>query len=194
MGQQLFDNFEGVFVVVSVKLYVVILSEIRYNILILLLSTNGIYLDVIRGTLRMDKKECLQLLKKFEGSSFINYCGIEMEGAECGWVRTSMKVKKEITNPFGYIHGGALNTLIDTTGGIVCWTVGCTVCTLELSTSFIKNVRSGHIIFSEAKIISKTNHVVFVDIKVYSDEGETLSRARGTYYITGVYDKIPPKW
>ena len=102
----------------------------------------------------MDKKECLQLLKKFEGSGFIKYCGIALEDADCGWVRTSMQVKEEVINPFGYVHGGALNTLIDTTGGIV----------------------------------------FFVEVKVYSDENEILSKASATFYITGNYSKIPPKW
>ena len=53
----------------------------------------------------MNKEECLQLLKKFEGSTFINYCGVKLEDADCGWVKASMPVKKEITNPFGFIHG-----------------------------------------------------------------------------------------
>ena len=48
----------------------------------------------------MNKEECLQLLKKFEGSTFINYCGVKLEDADCGWVKASMPVKKEITNPF----------------------------------------------------------------------------------------------
>ena len=142
----------------------------------------------------MEKKECLQLLKKFEGSGFIKYCGIALEDADCGWVRTSMQVKEEVINPFGYVHGGALNTLIDTTGGIVCWTVGCTVCTLDLSTSFIRNVKVGHMVFAEARVIRKTEHVVFVEVKVYSDENEILSKASATFYITGNYSKIPPKW
>ena len=142
----------------------------------------------------MNKQECLQLLKRFEGSSFIKYCGIKLEDADCGWVKSSMRVHKEITNPFGYIHGGAIATLIDTTGGIVCWTVGCTVVTLDLETNFMKNVKEGHTIFAEAQVLRKTNHVVFVDVKVYSDEGDILSKGKVTMYITGTYDKIPPQW
>ena len=48
----------------------------------------------------MNKQECLQLLKRFEGSTFIKYCGIKLEDADCGWVKSSMLVHKEITNPF----------------------------------------------------------------------------------------------
>ena len=147
-----------------------------------------------KGALLMDKKECLQLLKKFEGTSFIKYCGIKLEDADCGWVKASMLVKEEITNPFGFIHGGAISTLIDTTGGIVCWTVGCTVCTLDLDTSYMKNVTVGHTIYAEAKIIRKTKHVIFVEVKVCSDGGEILARGNASMYITGTYDKIPPQW
>jgi acyl-CoA thioesterase len=142
----------------------------------------------------MNKQECLQLLKKFEGTSFIKYCGIKLLDADCGWVKSCMEVKDVITNPFGFIHGGAIATLIDTTGGIVCWTVGCTVCTLDLQTNFMKNVKVGHTIFAEASILRKTKHVIFVEIKVYSDEYEILSKGQVTMYITGTYDKIPPKW
>ena len=114
----------------------------------------------------MNKEECLQLLKKFEGSTFINYCGVKLEDADCGWVKASMPVKKEITNPFGFIHGGALDTLIDSAGGIVCWTVGCKVCTLSLSTSFMSNVKVGHTVFAEAGVVSKTDHVIFTEVNV----------------------------
>ncbi|MBR2183115.1 MAG: PaaI family thioesterase [Acidaminococcaceae bacterium] len=142
----------------------------------------------------MNKTECLQLLKKFEGSTFIEYCGLKLENADCGWVRASMPVKEEITNPFGFIHGGAIATLIDTTGGIVCWTVGCKVCTLNLSTSFMDNVKVGHTVFAEANVTCKTNHVIFTEVKVFSDTGDILARGNATMYIVGAYDKIPPRW
>ena len=142
----------------------------------------------------MNKQECLQLLKRFEGSSFIEHCGIKLEDADCGWVKSSMPVTGKITNPFGYIHGGAIATLMDTTGGIVCWTVGCTVCTLDLDTNFMKNVKVGRTVFAEARILRKTEHVIFVEVQVYSDENEMLSKGKVTMYITGTYDKIPPKW
>ena len=142
----------------------------------------------------MNKQECLQLLKRFEGSTFLKYCGIKLEDADCGWVKLSMPVRKEITNPFGYIHGGAIATLIDTTGGIVCWTVGCMVCTLDLGTNFMKNVKVGHTVFAEARVLRKTKHVVFVEAQVYSDEGDLLSKGKATMYITGTYDKIPTQW
>ncbi len=142
----------------------------------------------------MNKEECLQLLKKFEGSTFINYCGVKLEDADCGWVKASMPVKKEITNPFGFIHGGALDTLIDSAGGIVCWTVGCKVCTLSLSTSFMSNVKVGHTVFAEAGVVRKTDHVIFTEVNVYSDEGDMLAKGNATMYIVGMYDKIPPQW
>jgi acyl-CoA thioesterase len=105
-----------------------------------------------------------------------------------------MPVKEEITNPFGYIHGGVLNILIDSAGGIVCWTVGCKVCTLNLSTSFMSNVQAGHTVFAEASVVRKTDHVIFTEVKVYSDGGEILAEGSATMYIVGTYEKIPPKW
>ena len=142
----------------------------------------------------MNKEECLRLLKKFEVSTFIKYCGLTLEDADCGWVKASMPVTEAITNPFGYIHGGALETLIDSAGGIVCWTVGCKVCTLSLSTSFMSNVKVGRTVFAEASVVRKTDHVVFTEVKVYSDEGEVLAKGSATMYIVGVYEKIPPRW
>ena len=142
----------------------------------------------------MNKEECLRLLKKFEGSTFTKYCGLKLEDADCGWVKASMPVTDNITNPFGYIHGGALDMLIDSAGGIVCWTVGCKVCTLNLSTSFMSNVNVGHTVFAEARVVRKTDHVVFTEVQVYSDEGEALAKGSATMYIVGTYEKIPPQW
>ena len=142
----------------------------------------------------MDKMECFHLLKKFEGSSFISHCGIKLEAADFGWVKASMEVKDEITNPFGFIHGGAISTLIDTAGGIVCWTVGRRVCTLDLNTSFLKNVKAGHTVFAEANVLRKTDHIIFVEVKVYSDKNDLLAKGSASMYIVGTYDKIPPQW
>ena len=142
----------------------------------------------------MNKAECLRLLKKFEGSTLIKYCGLRLEDADCGWVKASMPVKEEITNPFGYIHGGVLNILIDSAGGIVCWTVGCKVCTLNLSTSYMGNVQAGHTVFAEASVVRKTDHVIFTEVKVYSDGGDVLAKGSAAMYIVGAYEKIPPRW
>ena len=105
-----------------------------------------------------------------------------------------MIMKIEITNPFGFIHGGALETLIDSAGGIVCWTVGCKVCTLNLSTAFMSNVKVGHTVFAEASVVRKTDHIIFTEVKVYSDEGDILAKGSATMYIVGVYEEIPPQW
>ena len=56
----------------------------------------------------------------------------------------------------------------------------------------MKNVKEGHTIFAEATVLRKTNHVVFVDVKVYSDEGDILSKGKVTMILPALMIRFRP--
>jgi acyl-coenzyme A thioesterase PaaI-like protein len=58
----------------------------------------------------------------------------------------------------------------------------------------MSNVKVGHMVFAEARVVRKTDHVVFTEVQVYSDEGDILAKGSATMYIVGTYEKIPPQW
>jgi len=49
-------------------------------------------------------------------------------------------------------------------------------------------------VFAEARVVRRTEHVVFTETDVYSDEGNILAKGSATMYIVGTYEKIPPQW
>ena len=53
---------------------------------------------------------------------FAAYCGLKLEELRPGEAKGSCPLRPELLNPYGYVHGGAIDTLLDTLGGICAYT------------------------------------------------------------------------
>jgi acyl-CoA thioesterase len=114
---------------------------------------------------------------------FMELLGIEVVDSADGYARLSMPYKKEFTNPYGRLHGGAIMTLADSAVALaVNSKYGHPFYTTKLEIKFKSSVEEG-MIFAEARLVDKKKNFVFGEVKVKSDKGEILAEALATFIV-----------
>ena len=64
------------------------------------------------------KNEKLMKIARSRLVGFAVHCGLELDSVEPGHVAGHCALRPELLNPYGFTHGGAINTIMDTFGGI----------------------------------------------------------------------------
>jgi uncharacterized protein (TIGR00369 family) len=116
------------------------------------------------------------------------YLGIEIVEAGPGTLRAETRIRKELQNPFGTVHGGVLAAICDHVLGCVCYPLmerGAWAATTEFKLNLLAPVSRG-VVTADAKIVSMTRSTAVVLIEA-SNEGRLVCVAQGTVTIR------PPK-
>ena len=82
---------------------------------------------------------------------FSKWLGIELIDLKIGYCKIRMKIKKEMLNGFGIVHGGILFSFADSAFAFASNGNGRISVALDTSISFTKSVKLDEIIFAEAK-------------------------------------------
>ena len=124
-------------------------------------------LDVYKREALLHNKECIDAYSK--------NLGIVFAEIKPGMAKAVMQLKKEVVNPIGSIHGGALFSLADIVAGVAVNANGVNVTTLDsniqyLAPAFLDRTKT---LTAKAttKKAGKTIHVMEVDI---TDDNNTL--------------------
>ncbi len=123
-------------------------------------------------------------------SPFSGFVGAHLEETGEGYVRVSLAVGPEHTNPYGVMHGGVVTTLMDSSMGVLISVMrGEEVkdrphATVEMNASFLGVARPGDEIVSEARIVrlGKRFAVGETEARRRSD-GELVALGRFTFVI-----------
>jgi len=102
-------------------------------------------------------------------------------------------IAEKHTNPYGFVHGGALTSMADTAMGIACSTTGNRVWTIEMNTNFIKNVLKGSKLIAVGKVIHTGKTTMVAEAEIWDEDQQLLVKGRGTFFIVGRYEKSPLK-
>jgi uncharacterized protein (TIGR00369 family) len=136
-----------------------------------------------------DTKRGLERMPKVIGiMPFAGHIGMEFaEGGE-GWVRLRLPFKKENTTNADALHGGAIATLIDTTGSMAAWTTseignprffGSTV---SVSVNYLSGI-IGQECFAEGRVLKRGKEIIYSDVRVTTADGKLCAQGNVIYRI-----------
>lgn len=119
---------------------------------------------------------------------FARHLNMQFEDAGDGWARIRMKYQDENSTAAKALHGGAISSLIDTTGAMAAWT------TAEIATpkyfgstvGINVNYLSGAIgedIIAEGRILKRGKEIIYTDVRVTNEQGKLLAQGSVTYRI-----------
>ncbi|MFS0823908.1 PaaI family thioesterase [Bacillus sp. 1P02SD] len=97
-----------------------------------------------------------------------------------------MELGPQNDNTSGVAHGGALYSLADTAIGFAIrkqLPPDNAVFTLEMKMSFIKK-GEGKKLIAKPTILQFGNRIVYSECTIFDDEGDTVAKANGSFYIT----------
>ncbi|MDO8616842.1 MAG: PaaI family thioesterase [Dehalococcoidia bacterium] len=134
------------------------------------------------------KKNFERMRKVIEMTPFMRHLGMEFVEAEEGCARLKLRYQQENSTFGDALHGGAIASLIDTTGAMAAWTtaeiatpryfgstVGCNV-----------NYLSGAIgedIFAEGRVLKRGKEIIYSDVRVTNPAGKLLAQGTVVYRI-----------
>jgi 1,4-dihydroxy-2-naphthoyl-CoA hydrolase len=116
--------------------------------------------------------------------------GLRVTHAEPRRVVGEIVVRADLTQPYGYIHGGALMTLMDTVAGMASalnLTDGQGFLTVEFKINFLRSVRKGRVEAEATAVhIGRRTHVW--QVSAHDEHGRQLALATLTQLVIELRD------
>lgn len=136
--------------------------------------------DTERGLQRMPK--VIQLMP------FAAHLGLEfIEGGD-GWVRLRLPFKKENTTMADALHGGAIASLIDTTGSMAAWTTSEIAnqryfgSTVAVTVNYLSGVIAQDCV-AEGRVLKRGKEIIYSDVRVTNAENKICAQGNVIYRI-----------
>ncbi|MEQ8909807.1 MAG: hotdog fold thioesterase [Vicingaceae bacterium] len=125
--------------------------------------------------------------KVYESMMKTDYCsqwlGIEPLKIEEGECHLQMKVRKEMLNGFGILHGGIAYTLADSALAFASNSYGRVSPLINGNMVYARSAVEGDILRAEAKVFAISHKKADIDVDIYcNEESEPFYRMRGTVY------------
>lgn len=123
------------------------------------------------------------VLNIIENNPFTQMLGVGVVEVDYGRLVLKMSLKKELTNVYGVIHGGALASLADTAMGIVATTVGKRVVTADFNMNFLLAEPPEGKVIVVATILHDGNKLQVSEAEITDEKGQLVAKARGTMFV-----------
>ncbi len=116
--------------------------------------------------------------KMLEMQNFVKMTGMKLLRVEPGSAEYELPVRADLTQHMGYVHGGMVSALADTTGGTAAAATipeGANMLTVEYKINFIAPAK-GEKLISRARVIKSGRTLVITAIEIFAVENgkETL--------------------
>jgi acyl-CoA thioesterase len=136
----------------------------------------------------MNEKD--QLARKVVSHMMVNdrfsqWLGIEILEVAEGHARIQMRVRDEMVNGFGIVHGGITFSLADSAFAFACNNRNNLSVALDTSINFTKAVNTGDILVAEAKEQHNGRSTGLYLITIANQHNETVAYFKGTCFRTG---------
>jgi acyl-CoA thioesterase len=119
-----------------------------------------------------------------EHDLFSQWLGIEVLEIKEGYSRIKMKVRKEMINGFGIVHGGIAFSLADSAFAFACNNRNVLSVALDTAINFTKPVHVNDILMAEATEMHNGRSTGLYHIKVTNQQGHVVALFKGTCFRT----------
>ncbi len=144
------------------------------------------------------ERNLIRMAKVIETVPFMRHLGMEfVEGSE-GYAKIALRYQDENSTMGKALHGGAIASLIDTTGAMAAWTTAEIATPKYFGSTVGVNVNylSGAIgedIFAEGRVLKRGKEIIYADVRVTNADGKLLAQGTVTYRIVETSAPQRPK-
>jgi acyl-CoA thioesterase len=134
----------------------------------------------IREITEAQKKQASDVLKT---APFPKLVGLELVDLKYGEATLKLKMRDELRQPYGLLHGGATASLIDTATAfavITSQSEGEQSTTVDLTIHYLRPHTEGEIVCT-AKLVRAGRRITTVSAEVANEEGKLIATALSTY-------------
>ncbi len=137
------------------------------------------------------KKEYLGKEVKDSRSAGGNWLQFTLEHIDSGEATISLLVRKEMTNPYGNIHGGMMSLVIDEAIGwaVVSLDLDTHYTSMNLNVDFLYAIKEGERLRAESKVIRHGKKIIHAECSVFDMNNNLLARGASNLIATSMQIK-----
>jgi uncharacterized protein (TIGR00369 family) len=119
---------------------------------------------------------------------YMRHLGMEFLEAGEGYAKLRLRFQKENTTVADALHGGAVASLIDTTGAMAAWTTAEIATpryfgsTVGITVNYLSAV-IGEDCYAEGRVLKRGKEVIYSDVRVTNEAGKLLAQGTVIYRI-----------
>lgn len=119
---------------------------------------------------------------------FMKHLAMEFVDAGEGWARLRMHYQDENSTAAKALHGGAISSLIDTTGAMAAWTTAEIATpryfgsTVGINVNYL-SAAIGEDIIAEGRVLKRGKEIIYSDVRVTNEAGKLLAQGTVVYRI-----------
>lgn len=117
-----------------------------------------------------------------------NWLQFTLEKIERGSAEITLRVRKEMCNPYGHIHGGMMSLIMDEVIGwsVVSLDTNNNYTSLNLNVDFLYAIKEGEKLRAVSQVIREGKKIIHVDCVVYDMQDRLLGKASSNLIVTGM--------
>lgn len=117
-----------------------------------------------------------------------NWLQYTLESIDKGTATISLEVKKDMTNPYGNIHGGMMAMLMDEVIGLAVVSLDTKnfYTSLNLNVDFLYAIKGGERLKAISKVVRAGKKIIHVTCDVYDMNNTLLGKASSNLIVTGM--------
>ncbi len=119
---------------------------------------------------------------------YMKHLGMEFVEAGEGYAKLRLRYQKENSTVADALHGGAVASLIDTTGAMAAWTTAEIATaryfgsTVGITVNYLSAV-IGEDCYAEGRVLKRGKEVIYNEVRVTNDAGKLLAQGTVIYRI-----------
>ncbi len=121
--------------------------------------------------------------EKIKDIPYPRLLGFELVDLKYGEATLKVKMRDELRQPYGVLHGGATASLIDTAMAFACISCleeGEQTVTIDLTVHYLRPHTEGEV-FCTAKVLRNGKRVQTVSAEVFNEQGKLIATGLSTY-------------
>lgn len=117
-----------------------------------------------------------------------NWLEFTLDKIKKGTAEISLVVKKEMTNPYGNIHGGMMSLVMDEAIGwsVVSLDAEKFYTSLNLNVDFLYAIKEGESLRAVSQVVREGKRIIHCECAVYNMEGILLGKAASNLIATSM--------
>ena len=129
-----------------------------------------------------------RMAKAIELAPYHRHLGMEFVEAGEGYAKLKLNFQKENSTYADALHGGAISSLIDTTGAMAAWTTAEIMTpkyfgsTVGINVNYLSGA-IGEDIFAEGRVLKRGKEIIYCDVRVTNAAGKLLAQGTVVYRV-----------
>ncbi|MEL6971552.1 MAG: hotdog fold thioesterase [Bacteroidota bacterium] len=117
-----------------------------------------------------------------KGDAFSQWLGVEVLAVEAGYCKIRMRVRPEMVNGFGILHGGVSFSFADSAFAFASNSRGRHAVSVDTSISHLAAVQVGDTLIAEAEELDLQHKLAHYQVTVYRNQDDKMALFKGMVY------------